>query len=108
MSETMNSTEEVKVTDAEVVESNDSELQKRMKTVSEEVQKILEAGGMALQPFLVRSEYGDRPSVRLVSVETSKEPLPDVTPESNDDQTTNTRQEEVSGNTDESAPTTQS
>ena len=37
------------------------------KRVAKLIQEILEANGYALQPYLVYSEYGVGPSVRLVS-----------------------------------------
>ena len=39
---------------------------KKLQKVSEQIQKVLEKSGFALQPFLSFSEYGVVPRVRLV------------------------------------------
>lgn len=61
------------------------ELAERMKVTAKKIQDVLEADGFALQPFLVRSEYGDSPQVRLVDTSNI---------ETNDGQETNTGEAE--------------
>lgn len=51
---------------SEVNAKQDQEKMEKVQTVSSAIQAILESNNMALQPFMIRSEFGDRPSVRLV------------------------------------------
>lgn len=43
-----------------------TQVDNKAKVASEQIQKILEESGLALQPFLSFSEYGVVPRVRLV------------------------------------------
>ncbi len=55
-------------------------MQERIKTVSEQIEAVLTASGMALQPYLQYTEYGIAPRVRLVETNIIKD----------DEQTTDT------------------
>ena len=70
-----------------------AELAEKEKKVAEEIQVVLEANGMALQPFIQYSEYGMIPRVRLV--------VNDVVTEKTND--TGTDSEEVGEDTVEDA-----
>lgn len=67
-----------------------AERQAKEQELSTKLQELLESYGYGIQPFLIRSEYGDRPSVRLVEI--PKDPTNvqgSVNTETNDGQDTN-------------------
>lgn len=74
----------------EVENKETDELNEKIKVVAAAIQAVLESNGMALQPFLSFSEYGVAPRVRLVEnkIETKNE------------ETGNTGEGEVTGDTD--------
>lgn len=90
-----------KKTQASVAKKDQEKSQEQMMVTSKKIQEILESDGFALQPFLIRSEYGDRPSVRLVEVPANQL-------ETNVKQDTDTGKTESTEDTAEPAEATQS
>lgn len=91
-----------KKTQGSVAKKEQQKEQEEMMVTSKKIQDVLETDGFALQPFLIRSEFGDRPSVRLVKVPAIN------TPDTNAKQDTDTREAEGTEDTAEPAETTQS
>lgn len=74
----------------------------KQKHVAEDLQKVLESHGYALQPFMTFSEYGVAPSVRLVVDDRPKagqDETLEIKPESDDGEETNSG--EVGGSEDQ-------
>ena len=68
--------EVVKTPEQTKFEKEQKELQEKTEKVAKEVEVILTKNDMALQPFLMSSEYGIVPRVRLAPV--PKETQPDL------------------------------